>query len=158
MIIQHGFKAIFLIGVLVSTACTTDTPDAQKVSSSKSLMEATDRDPNSFDKDKSRIVVYRNDVPIGLFALAAKPTLKLDDQKVGVCDRGQKLVIERAPGQYELSMQTDVIAKVTLNLEIGRTTFVSCGMLPIGILLPSPFLKVVDSSKIPERIASLPDQ
>jgi hypothetical protein len=107
------------------------------------------------ESGKSRIVVYRNDIPIGLFALAVKPSLKLDGEEVGVCDRGRKLMLDLNPGTYELSMQTDIIAKVAIDVKADSTTFVSCGMLPIGLLLPAPFLNVVEKEDVPERVASL---
>lgn len=158
MAIDNAFKVVPLIAVLGFAACTPDTPVEQEPSLADTLAVTTGEILNPLESGKSRVVVYRNDVAWGLFGLAAKLSIKLDGQDVGICDKGKKLVLDIDPDQYQLSMQTDIIAKVALDLTSDSTTFISCGLLPIGILLPAPYLNLVEGEEVPEKIASLPVQ
>lgn len=106
---------------------------------------------------ESRIVVYRGIGTVGLLALA-QLEVKLDGRTEGVCRRKDRVVIPVAPGEHTLSMQSDTIANLAIQISAGQTAFVRCTMLPIGILLPAPALALVPPAEVEARVSTLPVQ
>lgn len=145
-VVIAGVACLGVTGCDQSAPTTNSTPDEAEVLLSTPLELG----------GNAKIVVFRGaGIPWGLPALA-KPDVKLDGVVVGSCSYRSNIEHIVSPGNYRLSEQTDIIARLDLNLLPNTVVYVSCGVLPIGLLLPAPSLTVVSQEVALRKMSEAP--
>jgi hypothetical protein len=106
-----------------------------------------------YDQQAATIVVYRSDADLRSRRLAFD--VRLDRQDMGRIRRDGALVIEHAPGEYELDTSLPGDEPVILTLHPGATYYVEAGLRVRGDLLEVSLQEV--GEQVARTRAELPD-
>ena len=156
---------VLLLAALVA-GCTTSDPSATPAPETGAATAGAEASPALPSAEKTetataaspdgtaRLVVFRGNT-FGLLPNLTKPTVYIGTEDAGACQHTTVIDRDLPAGSYDLTMTTDVQAKLSLTLVAGQTVYVRCNILPIGVVLPAPALDVVSADKVPERAAKL---
>ena len=77
---------------------------------------------SSIPDGKGRIVIYRTSILGG----AIQPAVNIDGVDTGKCKPGGAFIVDHAPGQVALSVETERTRTSYINVEEGKTSYVRC--------------------------------
>jgi hypothetical protein len=100
--------------------------------------------------DEGRIYFYRP----SSFGAAVQPSIHLNGTKVGTAKPYGFYFVDRAPGDYEVSAETETEKKLTFTLEPGQERYVRLKS-QIGALVLRVVPELVDKAQAAEELAKL---
>lgn len=128
-------KKIVLYVLLVVTALLTGCSTGPKFS------EVKDRIP-ALKTDMGRIYFYRDD---SLFGAAIQPSIRLNNEIVGVSKPGGFFYVDAKPGKHEAICATEVTRKAVFTLEAGQTRYIKTSV-GLGIIAGRVYPELVENS------------
>lgn len=93
--------------------------------------------------NKGRIYFFRSNSLVGS---AIQPSVTLNGEKVGDSVPGGFFFVDRTPGNYEVSMSTEIERKASFTLEQGQTRYIRM-TIGFGILAGRVHPELVDASQ-----------
>ena len=103
------------------------------------------------DSDNGRIYFYR---PGKFVGAAIQPDIMLNGKKVGTAQPGGFFHIDRPPGNYEVSLTTEVKEKINFRLSAGETRYVRL-KIGLGLVVGRMYPELVDESRALGELAGL---
>lgn len=100
---------------------------------------------------QGRIYFYRSANPIGS---GIQPSVMLNGEKVGDSQPGGFFFVDRAPGNYEVNLTTEVERKLTFTLESGQEQYVRMSV-GLGVLVYRVYPELVDKKTGEEELKGL---
>jgi len=100
---------------------------------------------------QGRIFFYRSGNPIGS---GIQPSVMLNSEKVGDSQPGGFFFVDRAPGNYEVNLTTEVERKLTFTLESGQEQYVRMSV-GLGVLVYRVYPELVDKKTGEEELKGL---
>lgn len=129
--LKFAFAAVI---ALVVSGCATG-PKYAEVKSSLPALSA----------EQGRIWLYRSGT---MFGSAIQPAVMINDAKVGESKPGGFFIVDRPPGNYEVTLSTEVERKLTFTLERGQERFVRMSVgLGVVVYRVYPELKNADEAR-----------
>lgn len=124
------FFALIFLAVIFSSCATG--PKYSEIKTSLSMI----------NPEEGRIFFYR---PSSLGA-AIRPDVVLNNEKVGQAISWGFFYVDRAPGNYEVVLSTEVDKRLTFTLDKGQTRYVRMSV-GLGVIIYRVFPTLVDESK-----------
>jgi len=90
---------------------------------------------------EGRIYFYRD---ASLFGAAIQPSIRLNEQIIGVSQPGGFFYVDKKPGKYVASCQTEVERKAVFTLEPGQTRYIKT-TIGFGIIAGRVYPELVDN-------------
>ena len=90
--------------------------------------------------DKGRVYFYRSGTPFGA---AIQPAVMLNGEKVGDSQPGGVFYVDRAPGNYEVVLSTEVERKLTFTLDRDQGKYVRMSV-GLGVLIYRVYPELAD--------------
>jgi|WetSurSiteA1Bulk_404760.scaffolds.fasta_scaffold169575_1 hypothetical protein len=101
--------------------------------------------------EQGRIYFYRSSNPIGS---GIQPSVMLNGQKVGDSKPGGFFFVDRAPGNYEVNLTTEVDKKLTFTLEPRQERYVRMSV-GLGVVVYRVYPELVDRKTGEEELKGL---
>ena len=101
--------------------------------------------------DQGRIYFFRSSNPFGS---GIQPSVMLNGEKVGDSQPGGFFFVDRAPGNYEVNLTTEVERKLTFTLESGQEQYVRMSV-GLGVLVYRVYPELVDKKTGEEELKGL---
>jgi hypothetical protein len=98
--------------------------------------------------DAGRIYFYRDSVA----GAAVQPSVKLNDEEVGMAKPRGFFYVDRPPGTYEVSTTTEVKRSLSLTLDKGQTRYVRFN-IAIGFFVGHVYPELVENEVGEKEIA-----
>jgi hypothetical protein len=105
----------------------------------------------SLAEDKGRIYFYRSSNPFGS---AIQPSVMLNGEKVGESKPGGFFFVDRAPGNQEVNLTTEVEKKLTFTLEPRQEQYVRMSV-GLGVIVYRVYPELVDKKTGEEELKGL---
>jgi hypothetical protein len=99
---------------------------------------------------QGRIYFYRPSA----FGAAVQPDINLNGQKVGTAKPHGFYLVDRPPGNYEVTAATETEKKLTFTLEPGQERFVRL-RIAMGVLVGRIIPELVDKAQAEKELSSL---
>jgi hypothetical protein len=100
---------------------------------------------------QGRIYFYRS---ANLIGSGIQPSVMLNGEKVGDSQPGGFFFVDRAPGNYEVNLTTEVERKLTFTLESGQEQYVRMSV-GLGVLVYRVYPELVDKKTGEEELKGL---
>lgn len=101
------------------------------------------------EPDTGRIYFYRDSAA----GAAVQPSVKLNDERVGVAKPKGFFYVDRAPGTYEVSTTTEVKRSLSLTLDKGETRYVRFN-IAIGFFVGHVYPELVENNVGEQEISN----
>lgn len=98
--------------------------------------------------DQGRIFIYRTVV----LGAAVQPSVKVNGQVVGSAKPQGFFYVDRPPGEYRISTETEVLRTLSLTLEPGQVRYVRLG-ISIGFFVGHVYPELVEDAVGQSEIA-----
>jgi len=98
--------------------------------------------------DQGRIFIYRTAV----LGAAVQPSVKVNDQVVGAAVPQGFFYVDRPPGEYRVSTETEVLRTLSLTLEPGQVRYVKLG-ISMGFFVGHVYPELVEDAVGQSEIA-----
>ena len=131
---------LILFAVLI-TGCVATGPKYKEVQSTIPAIES----------GKGRIYFYRS---ASMFGAGIQPTVNLNGKKVGDSKPGGFFYVDRATGDYEVVLSTEVDKKLTFQLDKGEEQYVRM-TVGMGVIVGRVYPELVDKGKALEEMSGL---
>ena len=134
-------KIILILFVILLTGCMATGPKYKEVQTSIPAIES----------GKGRIYFYR---PANFMGGGIRPSVNLNGKEVGKSTPGGFFYIDRATGDYEVVLSTEVDKKLTFQLDKGEEQYVrmTAGM---GVIVARVYPELVEQGKALEEMSGL---
>lgn len=99
---------------------------------------------------KARLYFYRTQV----MGAGVQPNIRLNGEKVGLCQPKGVFYKDVDPGKYEASVTTEVKRKLTMVVEPGDEKYIRCH-ISFGILIGHGHLELVDPAEAKAVVQTL---
>jgi hypothetical protein len=129
----NAVRRIFLACLLATLAACASGPKYNEVKSAIPTIPA----------EQGRIYVYRSGI---MFGAGIQPSVMLNSEKVGDSKPGGFFFLDRAPGNYELLLSSEVDKKVSFTLEKGQTQYVKM-TVGMGVIVYRVYPELVDATQ-----------
>jgi Protein of unknown function (DUF2846) len=126
-----GFMLMLTATALLATGCASGPK-----------YSAVEKNIPTLASGKGRIYFYRSG---SMFGSGIQPSVKLNGEKVGDSKPGGFFYIDRAPGDYEVMLSTEVDRKLTFTLDAGEERYVRMSV-SLGVLVYRVYPELVDKS------------
>jgi len=126
-------RRIFLACLLATLAACASGPKYTEVKSSIPTASA----------EQGRIYFYRSGI---MFGAGIQPSVMLNGEKVGDSKPGGFFFIDRAPGNHEVMLSSEVEKKVSFTLEKGQTQYVKM-TVGMGVIVYRVYPELVDAAQ-----------
>ena len=101
--------------------------------------------------EKARIYFYRS---ANMFGSGIQPTVNLNGEKVGESTPGGFFFVDRAPGDYEVVLSTEVEKKLTFELDNGEKKYVRM-TVGLGVIVYRVYPELIDQAEALAEIQGL---
>jgi len=126
-------RRLFLVGLLITLGACASGPKYNDVKSSIPTVSA----------EQGRIYLYRSGI---MFGAGIQPSVMLNGEKVGDSKPGGFFFLDRAPGNYEVMLSSEVDKKVSFTLEKGQTQYVKM-TVGMGVIVYRVYPELVDAAQ-----------